>query len=174
VPGDESASSDLRLSGGGLDDLPRLQGEDGHLLRGASAQPATGSGEGQGGASSVLARAAQLRFPDLRELKTPRERVDALIDHISDTAVLRGELEQLRLETQVDLLDARDAWHRLQIPASRSKPQADELRRRADPELAARIDRARWLIERCGEAIARMGGTDYDAASRAYTLLAGN
>lgn len=143
-------------------------------MRGASARPPTGSGEGEGVASSVLARAAQLRFPDLRKLDTPRERVEALIDHISDTAVVRGELEQLRLETQVDLLDARDTWHRLQIPASKSKPQADELRRRADPELAVRIDRGRWLVERCTEAILRMGGTDYDAASRAYTLLAGN
>jgi hypothetical protein len=152
-----------------------MQAGSGDVLRGAGDEPAAGpSGETGGTASSVLARAAALRFPDLRELPTGRERVDALIDHIVATAISRGELEELRLETQVDLLDARDRFNRIPALGSKTKPAAEEARRMADPDLATRIDRGRWLVERCTEAINRMGGTDYDAASRAYTLIAGS
>jgi hypothetical protein len=154
-------------------DLPGLSDPDEHVLRGAGPQPVAGSGGGAGSSgASVLGQAAALRFPDLRELKTGRERVDALVEHITATAIARGDLEELRLETQVDLLTARDEWNRLVVPKG-TKPAQDDARRRTNPALYERIQHARWLVERCTEGIERMGGSDYDAASRAYTLIAG-
>lgn len=140
------------------------------LLRGGSGdESAAGSGEDEAGA---LARAASLRFPNLSE-KHGRDKVDALIDHITDTAILRGELEELRLSAYVDLRAALAELARVPTGVTKSKPAIDEAKRQARPELAERVDSARWLIDRCSEQIARMGGSEYDAASRAYTLLSG-
>lgn len=168
---DAQPASGLGLSGGRLDDLPRLQGEDGLVLRGAGAQPAAGPGDDEG---STLARAAALRFPSLREIPQPRARVEALVDYISDTAIIRGELEELRLEAETQLLELRARWRSLPMPSNRTAPQVEAARRAADPALGASLDRARWMVDRCSEAIARFGGSDYDAASRAYTLLSGS
>lgn len=175
MPGDETATPDLRLSGGGFDDLPDVQCEDGLVLRGAGGESTAGSGGDKGGDDlPVLLRAAQLRFPNLKEIRAPRERVDALIDYISETAIIRGELEELRLETETELLDHRARWRNLPVPTNLSAPQTEAARRKANPQLAETLDRARWLVDRCSEGIARFGGSDYDAASRAYTLIAGS
>lgn len=119
---------------------------------------------------SVLARAAGVRFPNLREL-TPVERISALVDHIADTAILRGELEELRLNAHVKLLEVRDRLD--QMPsAGRNRASIDEAKRAAAPELAREQDHGKWLVARCTEQINRLD-RDYDAASRAYTLIAG-
>ena len=123
------------------------------------------------GVDSVLAEASALRFPDLSQ-KSGREKVEALADHIMQTAITRGELEELRLEAHVALYAARKRLGRLPAASSKGKV-ADEARRAADPELADEIDHHRWVVDRCTEQINRLGGTDYDAASRCYTLLGG-
>ena len=87
---------------------------------------------------------------------------------------MRGDLEQLRLEAHVALRDARERLRRIPATVHRSKAAADESRRVQDPQLAREIDQAQWLVERCTEQIARFGGTEYDAASRTYTLLSGS
>lgn len=142
------------------------------MLHGDGGEPAAGSGDAQR-SSSILQRAAALRFPSLRDLP-PRDRVEALVDHIQDTAIARGELEELRLEAQANLHELRQRFNKLPAPSNRSKAGADEARRALDPVLAERIDGARWLVERCTEGIMRMGGSEYDAASRTYTLLSGS
>lgn len=119
---------------------------------------------------SILARAAALRFPNLREL-SGGAKIEALIDHITDTAIVRGELEQLRLETHVDLLRLEGEWRELDVPSNKTQAQAVEIRRLRNPTLTTEVETARWLIARCTEQISRLGGTDYDAASRAYSLL---
>lgn len=170
MPTDGTAAPNLRLPGGGFDDLPDLQPEDGHVLRGEpGAQPASGSGGTEGAA---LARACGLRFPDIRD-KRGRERVDALIDHITETAIIRGDLEELRLEAYVQLRDAEADLGRVPTGATKSRAAIDESRRAARPDLAERLDTARWTVARCTEQINRMGGSEYDAASRTYTLLGG-
>lgn len=136
------------------------------MLRGAGGGPAAGSGEAEG----VLARAAALRFPDLRE-KRGAEKIDALIDHINLTAILRGELEELRLEAHVRALAARERLRGVPVGVGKTKAATEELRRAAAPDVASELDGALWLVDRCTEQIARLGGSDYDAASRAYTLL---
>jgi hypothetical protein len=150
-----------------------LPAEDPDLLRGAGGEPAAGSGGDQGGATSVLARAAKLRFPKIRDLNGPRERIDALVDHITDTAILRGELEEVRLNAETELLLLRGRWNRIPTVRGKTQSASEAAKRDANRDLAEQIDTARWLIARCTEAIARFGGSDYDAASRAYTLLAG-
>lgn len=120
-----------------------------------------------------LARAAALRFPDLPGMEG-RERVDALIDHIAHTANLRAELEELRLSANVHILEVRSRLNKVPALNARTKVAAEESRRAANPALADQLDRAQWVVDRCTEQIARMGGSDYDAASRAYTLLSGS
>jgi hypothetical protein len=138
------------------------------VLRGAGGESAAGSGGDEG---SVLARAAALRFPNLKNLPE-RDRIDALVDHITDTAIARGELEELRLEAQTSLHELRRKFNRLPS-RGRTASDVDKARREMAPDLAEQLDSARWLVDRCTEAINRMGGSDYDAASRAYTLLSG-
>jgi hypothetical protein len=121
---------------------------------------------------SALARAVQVRFPDLRQLHG-RAKIEALVDHITETAIVRGELEELRLEAQTIAFEARNRLNRLPAAVLRSRAAAVEARRAADPETAERLDGAQWLIDRCTEQINRLGGSEYDVASRAYTLLSG-
>jgi hypothetical protein len=148
--------------------LPDLLAGDRDVLRGdAGAGPAAGS---DGGSESILARAAALRFPKLSEL-AGREKIDALTDHIVATAISRGDLDELRLEAHTNLLGLRRRFNRLLAGRSfRTHALADDARRSADPQLADDLDSAAWLIARCTEQITRLNG-DYDAASRAYTLL---
>ncbi len=136
---------------------------------GAQSASEPDGGEGTG---STLARAAALRFPNLKELQG-RERIEALIDHITDTAIVRGDLEQLRLEAHTRLHAALGEMVGVVVGSSKTKTARDDAKRLVRPDLAETIDGTRWLISRCTEQIERLGGTDYDAASRAYTLLGG-
>jgi hypothetical protein len=147
--------------------VPDLQTGSDHLLRRPGDGPAAGSGGDSGG---VLARSVALRFPNLREL-SGRERIDALCDHVSDTAIMRGELEELRLAAHVELRDVRARLATIPATSTRTKAAADESRRAVAPDLAAEESLALWLVDRCTEQINRFGGCDYEAASRSYTML---
>lgn len=136
------------------------------MLRGSSSGSAAGPGSDEG----ALARAASLRFPDLTKLNG-RAKIDALIDHITETAILRSQLEELRLEAQVNARTARDELSRVQAGIGKTRGATEELRRAARPDLARVLDGALWLVDRCTEQIARMGGSEYDFASRTYTML---
>lgn len=120
---------------------------------------------------SVLARAAALRFPDIREMGG-HARISELVDYITATAIARGELEELRLTAHVNLLDVRKKLARMPA-AGRNRASIDEAKRAAAPELAEQEAHWQWVVSRCTEQINRLGGTDYDAASRAYTLVSG-
>jgi hypothetical protein len=124
------------------------------------------------GKQSVLWRSVNIHFPDLRGLPLA-ERSEKLQDHIVLTAMIRGELAQLRLAAHIDLREAQQEWEDLIPQSGRSKADTD--RRRADmrPDLAKKISTAKWTIARCTEEMDRHGGTEYESASRAYTILAG-
>lgn len=156
-------------------DVPGLPDPSVGVLRG---DDGTGTDDGHASdddSGSILARAAALRFPELKDLQTG-VKISALIDYINDSTIARGDLEQLRLEAHVKLRDARRQLAECNVPVSRSTSKAalDELRRRSAPAVAAMVDDAKWVIDRCTEQIARLGGTDYEAASRVYTLLSGS
>lgn len=148
--------------------MPRLPDPDPHVLRGdGGGEPAAGPDESQAG---VLARAAAARFPDLKG--GGRGRVEALVDYISEISILRGDVEELRLEAHVALRDHRSALDATPTSVTRNKAAIDEAKRQARPDLAALVDDAQWLVQRCTEQIARLSA-DYDAASRSYTLISG-
>lgn len=124
--------------------------------------------------TSALARAAKLRLPRITP-ENRAQRVDILADHILETATVRGELAQLRMEAHIDLLELRGQWAAAgSFRAGKGVQANEQIKREENPELAARLDRAKWVIERCNEELDRLGGSDYDAASRAYTLIAGS
>ena len=169
MPDQRPEAQSLGLPGRRFEDMPGLPGED--LLRGSGGEPAPGPGSDEGN-DSILARAASLRFPDLKAL-TGRERVDRLIDHITDTAILRGELEELRLGAHVTMRDAAAELVAVPTGVTKNRAAIDEGKRLARPDLAVKLDGAQWLVQRCTEQINRLGGSDYDAASRCYTLITG-
>lgn len=120
---------------------------------------------------SVLLRSVKLRFPRLRDLIGTRGKVNALEDHIAETAIMRGELAELRLEANLDLKEAQQAWDDLAV--SGAGKSIAEAKRRARPDLHKKIKDARWLVERCSEEIERMDA-DYTSASREYTVVTGS
>lgn len=123
--------------------------------------------------NSVLATASRLRLPRITA-ENRHERVEILSDHILETATVRGELAELRMNAHVELLVARADWACAGTFRQGKGVQANEqIKREENPELAAKLDRCKWMIDRCNEELARLGGSDYDAASRAYTMLAG-
>jgi hypothetical protein len=123
---------------------------------------------------SILARSASLRLPYIDE-NNRAQRVDILCDHILLTATVRGELAQLRMEAHVELLAAQSEWNSASLfRASKGVKANEEIKRQEHPELAAKLDRCKWLIARCNEELDRLGGSDYDASSRAYTMIVGS
>lgn len=100
------------------------------------------------------------------------DRIEALVDHITETALARGDVEELRLEAHVQLLATTSRLNAMPA-AGRNRAATDEARRAAAPDLAAEQDRSRWVIDRCKEQVNRLDA-DYDAASRVYTLLSGS
>lgn len=129
---------------------------------------------------SVLQRAVSTRMPQFTPEMSPRERAEALADHILETARVRGELAELRMNAHVQLRDDMqtfrelDGWERYKRRSGdRTREAEHEAKRRMDPELVQRIEDAKFTIARATEEMDRLGGSDYDAASRAYTILTG-
>lgn len=124
---------------------------------------------------SVLARSVALRFPTLKPeglALTGAQKCELLMDHIADTAIMRGELAELRLEAHARLLNSEKEWEEIQVSDS-SLAAKERARERARPTLARFRRLARWTIDRCTEEIDRMDA-DYNSASRAYTILSGS
>lgn len=130
---------------------------------------------------AVLHRAAAVRMPRFDAETGPRERVEILEDYLNLTAVTRGELEEARLYAQGAQRALNEEWNRIEgweVSLRRRKAdatQADvaEAKRECRPELADGLDEARWLVDRLGEQIRRLGGGmgDDQVASRLYTFI---
>lgn len=127
-----------------------------------------------------LHAALPLRVPLYDPNEPPKQRIDALTDHLLKCAYHRAELEEA-LHWAVEagkLLRAR--WdgvqgHEAMIRGSKpTKEQVDAAKRTIDPETWKALDEARTLVESLRRQIVRLGGSDYDAVSRAYTLLSGS
>lgn len=87
---------------------------------------------------------------------------------------MRGDLAKLRLEAHIALRSAKREFEALLRGVSgKSKAELERRARAQRPDLAQAIDDARWTIDRATEEMARHGGTEYESASRAYTMLAG-
>jgi hypothetical protein len=129
----------------------------------------------------VLESALPVRIPiiDPTNRKSGRERVDELQQHILLCAFHRAELEEALhwcLESGKAL---RRQWddvqgHEVALGSKPTKDQVDRAKRELAPDVWAGLDEARTLTESIKRQISRMGGSDYDAASRVYTMLSGS
>lgn len=148
------------------------------MLRGESGAADAGPGGGARGEdrcdeTSVLAASVALRYPSVVGVRG-RELAEALGDHIAATAIMRGELAELRMRANVRLLADKREWAMLQPPRkTRTLTEREELKREMRPALAARIEDAEWTVARCVEEMRRMND-DFEHASREYTVLIGS
>ena len=105
--------------------------------------------------------------------------MDELQQHILLCAFHRAELEEALhwcLESGKAL---RRQWDDLQgyevaLGSRPTKDQVDKAKRDVAPDVWAALTEARTLTESIKRQISRMGGSDYDAASRVYTMLSGS
>lgn len=110
----------------------------------------------------------------------PRERIEALEDFILKTAWHRGELEEALYWVMEAGKVLRRDWdairgHEVAVRGSRAtKEQIDLAKAELAPDTWAGLQEARFLVDALKRQIQRLGGSDYDAASRAYTLLNGS
>lgn len=126
-----------------------------------------------------LESALPLRIPQFDPNTPPREKISRLEDYILKCAYHRGELEEALhwcLEAGKRL---RAEWDQVQgyevgLPSRPTKEQIDQSKRMISPNVWKGLDEARTLTESIKRQIARLGGSDYDAASRAYTMLSGS
>lgn len=129
---------------------------------------------------SKLEAALPLRIPLMDPNVSPRVRVEQLEDYILKCAWHRGELEEALYWTIEAGKVLRARWDRVegfQVAIRGSRPtreQIEHAKAEIDPETYAALTEARSLVEHLKRQISRLGGSDYDAASRAYTLLSGS
>lgn len=126
-----------------------------------------------------LESALPLRIPLFDPNCPPREKISALEDYILKCAYHRGELEEALhwcLEAGKRL---RGDWDQIQgyevgLPSRPTKEQIDQSKRVISPDVWKGLDEARTLTESIKRQITRLGGSDYDAASRTYTFISGS
>lgn len=89
---------------------------------------------------------------------------------------MRGELADLRLRASFALKGAERDWDAIvgwkAFSGGKTKADENAAKARIEPKLWKLIQDARWVVERCTEEMKRHDA-DFDAASRAYTILSG-
>lgn len=127
----------------------------------------------------ALMNALPIRIPQFDPNTHPREKVSALEDHILKCAYHRGELEEAlhwcieagkALKVKWDGVEGYEPM----LPSRPTKEQVDRAKAKINPDVWAGLQECRSLVESLKRQILRLGGTDYDAASRAYTLMSGS
>lgn len=127
---------------------------------------------------SLLYRSTKLRFPRWDSERTPQEKRGLIEQHIWETATMRAELAELRLRAWEALKNARRDWAKMRgweahRGGDRTEASVERAKRRANPALYDRMEDARFVVDRCTEEMTRLD-RDYDAASRAYSVLVGS
>lgn len=125
--------------------------------------------------------ALPLRVPLQDPNESARVRIEKLEDHLLKCAWHRAELEEaLHWAIEAGKLlrrkwDAIEGHEQMVRSGSRTtKEQIDAAKARIDPDLWDSLNEVRTLVESLRRQIVRLGGTDYDAVSRAYTLISGS
>lgn len=131
---------------------------------------------------SPLDTASQLRMPSMSDMR-PAEKVTRLEDYLTETAIVEGEVAEIRLTAQRQLRDAEKQWDAIQgweanlkRPSKASDatgPEIDRAKALIQPDLWAVIEECRWLVPRCNEAIGRTTN-EAKRASRLYTFITGS
>lgn len=131
----------------------------------------------------ILEEALVVRIPMFDPSLPGREKVAALEEHIRKTAWHAGQCEEAlhwaieagkRLRAQ---WDGVAGYEQFLTGTARSRPSKDAIdaaKAQIQPDLWTGIQECRTLVESLRRQVSRLGGSDYDAASRAYTLLSGS
>lgn len=127
-----------------------------------------------------LERALKLRIPIFDPSAHPRDKMAALEAHILRCAYERAELEEalhwgIELGKQLRLQwDSHRGWE----PVAGARPteaRVNEAKRKTGMQpIWDAMQEMRALADSLERQIKRLGGSDYDAASRAYTLMSGS
>lgn len=127
-----------------------------------------------------LESAIPLRIPQMDPNARPQERIEALEDYVLKCAWHRAELEEALywcIEAGKVLRARWDHVQGFQVALRGSRPtreQIDQAKAEIDPDTYAALTEARTLVEHLKRQISRLGGSDYDSASRVYTMLSGS
>lgn len=122
-----------------------------------------------------------LRIPRRDPNESPQVRVAALEEHLLQVAYHKADLEEARywlieagrsLREQWDGIQGYEAMVRGGMSRA-SREQIDQAKAQIKPDLWSSLEEARTLLEAITRQINRLGGTDYEAASRVYTLMTG-
>lgn len=128
----------------------------------------------------VLADALPIRVPRFDPNEHPGVKIAALEAHLLRCAYHRAECEEAMhwcveagkaLRAQWDGVEGHEAL--IRAASKPTKDQVDTAKRTIAPELWESLQEARTLVESLRRQISRLGGTDYDAVSRAFTLISG-
>lgn len=126
-----------------------------------------------------LYAAMEIRVPRFPPDTSPREKVSALEDHLLLCAYHRAELEEAlhwcveagkTLRAQWDGVEGAEAM----VGHKATKERLDGAKRTIAPGVWDSLEEARTLVESLRRQVSRLGGSDYDAVSRAYTLISGS
>ncbi len=127
-----------------------------------------------------LHAALPVRVPLYDPNAPPSQRVRGLEEHLLLCAWHRAELEEALYWTVEAGKALRAEWdgiegYEVQLSGSRpTKEQVDGAKRTLKPGLWSSLEDCRALVDSLRRQITRLGGTDYDAVSRAYTLISGS
>lgn len=130
-----------------------------------------------------LLDALPLRIPRFDPNESPRKKSEELEAYILTTAWQRGELEEaLHWAWEAQKL-VREQWNEIEgwepfLPTGRrvgdaTKEQVAAAKRHVNSEVSDGLSSANKLVEGLGRQIRRLE-LDYEAASRAYTLMSGS
>jgi hypothetical protein len=129
---------------------------------------------------ATIEKSLPLRIPLFDPDTHPRVKMTALEDYILRTAHMRGELEEalhwaIEIGKQLRLDWDNHYGHQALLTSKATQAQVIDAKRRtgAGPVWDG-MQEAKALVESLERQIRRLGGSDYDAASRAYTLMSGS
>jgi hypothetical protein len=123
--------------------------------------------------------AMQVRFPKTDPNEAPQAKIGRLESYLTDTAVLRGDLEEALFwardaeKVLMDQWDGITGWEQLRDRKRDTDQAVVDAKRRVNPDLYRSLRDVRRLIEDIGRQIKRLE-KDYDAVSRDYTLITGS
>lgn len=132
--------------------------------------------------ATPLERSKKLRVPRWDEgagiqAKSRAQLADELSTYVLESAFVRGELAELRMNASRALEEARGRWATMEgyeVGAGKLSTQADHDRAKAaaDPETARVLRQAKWVIDECALEMDRL---DKDAirCQHVYGAIAG-
>lgn len=128
----------------------------------------------------ILENALGVRVPQFGPDDSPGLKISRLEDHLLKCAWHRGELEEAlywTLEAGKMLRLKWDGLHGYENALPRgtkhTRDQINDAKRAIDPGTWEAMEEVKYIAENLRRQISRLGGTDYDAVSRAYTLISG-